>query len=191
MNSFDEKIHFECIKCGACCREDSLLVTVTGRDLARISMILGLEAGELIKAVDFYLTSGISTQEGLRDFPALNTEKGPAFVALKKMDDGDCVFLKDDLCMIHSIRPVVCKSFPFVFQDAGDHRKWGLSAMKSICPGLGDGPEVIGSDLIDLADTVLEDLVLFKEFAEEWNSIEEPNAQKLIESILIDPRFFV
>lgn len=191
LNSPDEPILFECIKCGACCREESLLVTVTGRDLARISSILGLDANELIRSVDFYLSSGITSSDGLRDFPALNTEKGSAFVALKKMEDGDCVFLKDNLCMIHTIRPVVCMSFPFVFQDAGDHRKWGLSAMKHICPGLGSGPEVIGSELIELADTVLEDLVLFREFAEEWNTNSEPTAQKLIEAILSDPRFTV
>ena len=191
LNSPDESIFFECIKCGACCREESLLVTVTGRDLARISSILGLDANELIRSVDFYLSSGITSSDGLRDFPALNTEKGSAFVALKKMEDGDCVFLKDNLCMIHTIRPVVCMSFPFVFQDAGNHRKWGLSAMKHICPGLGSGPEVIGSELIELADTVLEDLVLFREFAEEWNTNSEPTAQKLIEAILSDPRFAV
>jgi Fe-S-cluster containining protein len=152
-------------------------------------MILGLEASELIRAVDFYLTSGLTNQDGLRDFPSLNTEKGPAFIALKKMENGDCVFLKDDLCMIHTIRPVVCMSFPFVFQDAGDHRKWGLSAMKEICPGLGNGPEVIGTELIELADTVLEDLIIFREFAEEWNSVKNPSAQKLIEKILSDSRF--
>lgn len=191
LNSLDEPILFECTKGGACCREESLLVTVTGRDLARISSTLGLDAYELIKAVDFYLESGITSRKGLRDFPALNTEKGPAYVALKKLEDGDCVFLKDNLCMIHTIRPVVCMSFPFVFQDAGDHRKWGLSAMKDICSGLGSGPEVRGSELLELADTVLEDLILFTEFAEDWNTNSEPTAQKLIEAILKDPRFTV
>ena len=191
LNSPDKPILFECIKCGACCREETLLVTVTGRDLARISSILGLDSKELIRAVDFYLESGITSREGLRDFPSLNTEKGPAYVVLKKLEDGDCVFLKDNLCMIHTIRPVVCKSFPFVFQDAGNHRKWGFSAMKNICPGLGSGPEVIGSELIELADTVLEDLILFIEFAEDWNTNSELTAQKLIEAILKDPRFTV
>jgi len=191
LNSLDDKIHFECIRCGACCREESLLVTVTGRDLVRISVILGLKSRELIRAVDFYLASGITTQDGLRDFPALNTEKGPAFLALKKMENGDCVFLKDNLCMIHTIRPVVCRSFPFVFQDAGDHRKWGLSARKDICPGLGSVPQVLGADLIELADTVLEDLIIFREFADEWNSVKNPSAQKLIETILSDPRFSI
>lgn len=166
-------------------------MTVTGNDLARISRILGLAAGELIRAVDFYLVSGMTSHEGLRDFPPLQTEKGPAYIALKKMENGDCVFLKDNLCMIHTIRPVVCMSFPFVFEDAGDHRRWGLSAMKDICPGLGTGPRVIGSDLLDLADTILEDLIIFRRFAEEWNTIEEPTAHKLIETILSDPRFSV
>ncbi|MHA1950236.1 MAG: YkgJ family cysteine cluster protein [Candidatus Thorarchaeota archaeon] len=189
MNSLDDTVHFECIKCGACCREESLLVNVTGRDLFRISIILDLSASELVRALDFYLVSGITSYDGLRDFPALITERGLAFVALKKLENGDCVFLKDDLCMIHTFRPVVCRSFPFVFQDAGDHRKWGLSAMKEICPGLGTGPKVVGTDLIELADTVLEDLVLFREFAEAWNDTKDPNVQKLVERILSDPRF--
>jgi len=142
-----------------------------------------------MRAVDFYLVSGTAGYDGLRDIPALNTEKGLGYIALKKMENGDCVFLKDDLCMIHSIRPIVCMSFPFVFQDAGDHRKWGLSAKNNICSGLGSGPKVVGSDLVNLADTILEDLLIFKEFAEDWNTISEPTAQKLIETILTDPRF--
>jgi Fe-S-cluster containining protein len=134
--------------------------------------------------------SGDESPEGLRDFPAVNTEKGRAYIALKKMDNGDCVFLKDNLCMIHLIRPSVCMSFPFVFQDVGGERTWGLSAKKDICPGLGEGPQVEVSDLQELAVSVLEDLKLFQEFAEEWNSdMENPTVKKMIDMILSDPRF--
>ncbi|MFX1483422.1 MAG: YkgJ family cysteine cluster protein [Promethearchaeota archaeon] len=189
MNSLEETVCFECTKCGACCKEDSLLVTVTGRDLVRLSMILGLSSTELLRAVDFYLESGLPSKKGLRDFPALITERGPAYMALKKMEDGSCVFLKDDLCMIHSIRPAVCISFPFVFKNDGDHLKWGLNHLKHICPGLGIGPEVKEAELIEIADSVLEDLFLFREFGEEWNQTSNPTAQKLIEKILSDSRF--
>ncbi len=193
MNPEDDRIQFECTKCGACCREDSLLVTVTGRDIVRISIGLGLGVDEVIRAFDFYLLSGEDTPEGLRDIPAVNTEQGLAYVALKKLENGDCVFLKDNLCMIHTIRPGVCMSFPFMFRDDGDDEKtWGLSAMKEICPGLGTGPEVEISDLRELADAILEDIELFKQFAEEWNRDEKnPTADGLVSAILSDPRFTV
>jgi Fe-S-cluster containining protein len=155
LNPEGDRIQFECTKCGACCREDSLLVTVTGRDI-----------------------------------PPINTEQGLAYIALKKLENGDCVFLKDNLCMIHSIRPAVCMSFPFVFWGNDDEKTWGLSAMKEICPGLGCGPVVEILDLKELAVAVLEDLTLYKEFAEEWNRDEEtPTAKRVIETILSDNRF--
>jgi len=192
MNPKDDRIQFECTKCGACCREDSLLVTVTGRDIAQMSMGLDLGSSELIRAFDFYLVSDFESPVGLRDFPTINTEQGPAYVALRKMENGDCLFLKENLCMIHTIRPVVCMSFPFVFWDSGDKKTWGLSAMKDICPGLGGGPEVEISDLIELADTILNAIKLYKDFAEEWNKNEEnPTVKRLIETILSDQRFSV
>ena len=192
MNLEDDRIQFECTKCGACCREDALLVTVTGRDITRISMGLGLDSNEVIRAFDFYLASNSESPEGLRDIPAVNTEHGPAYIALKKLETGDCIFLKDNLCMIHTFRPGVCRSFPFVFRDGGDEKTWGFSAMKEICPGLGSGPEVEISDLRELADAVLEDIEIFKDFVEEWNQDKEkPTADSLVETILSELRFTV
>ncbi|MFW9805247.1 MAG: YkgJ family cysteine cluster protein [Candidatus Thorarchaeota archaeon] len=187
----NEEIRFECTKCGACCCEDSLLVTVTGRDIARISFSLGLNANEVLRALDFYLVSGTESPVGFRDIPTVNTEQGRAYVAIKKMENGDCIFLKDNLCMIHLVRPMVCKSFPFVFRDNDGDQTWGLSAMKEICPGLGTGPVVDLSELRELAVTVLEDLTLYRKFTEEWNSEKNPTVKDLIEKILLDTRFSV
>lgn len=191
MDSDDSQIQFECTKCGACCRENSLLVTVTGRDIVRISTVLDLTSSEVIRALDFYLSAGNESSQGLRDFPMLNTEKGLAYVALKKLENGDCVFLKDNLCMIHLIRPAVCMSFPFVFSKDKAGMSWGLSAMKHICPGLESGPKVRESDLKELAISVLEDLDIFNDFANAWNQEENPTAARLVETILNDPRFMV
>jgi Fe-S-cluster containining protein len=155
-------------------------------------MGLNLDSSEVIRALDFYLSAGIETPDGLRDYPAVNTEKGLAYVALKKLENGDCVFLKDNLCMIHAIRPAACMSFPFVFSNSDDSTFWGLSALKQICPGLGSGPQVRGSELKELAITILEHLDIYNEFAKEWNHEEEnPTAAGLVEKILSDPRFIV
>jgi len=192
VNPEGDRIQFECKKCGACCREDTILVTVTGSDIASISAGLGLGSDEVIRAFDFYLVSGVEPPEGLRDFPAINTEQGPAYIALKKMKNGDCIFLKDNLCMIHTIRPVVCMSFPFVFWEVGNEKTWGLSARREICPGLGSGPGIDLSDLKELADAVLEAVASYKDFAEEWNKGEEnPTVKRLIDTILSDQRFIV
>lgn len=192
MNQKTEQVFFECTKCGDCCRESSLLVTVTGRDIVRLSNGLGFNSNEVIKALDFYLVSSEDPPKGLQDIPSVKTEHGLAYIALKKMEDGDCIFLKDDLCMIHPIRPGVCMSFPFVFRSEKTDITWGLSAKKEICPGLGVGPEVKLEDLSELAAAVLEDLSLFKNFVKEWNRNEQkPTAARLIEMILSDPRFSV
>lgn len=192
MNPDKDQIRFECTRCGACCREDSLLVTVTGRDISRISLGLNLSASEVIRALNFYLIEGAESPEGLRDIPAINTEKGPAYIALKKLENGDCLFLKDNLCMIHVIRPMVCMSFPFTFLDDGHSKTWGLSAKKVICPGLGCGPHVENTKLRDLAIAVLEDLDIYQEFVTEWNKNEKnPTANAIVEKILSDSRFTI
>lgn len=183
-------MRFECTKCGNCCRHPQLLVTVTGRDLSRLSVALGLSAKDLLAATEFYvLDKNRPVPEGLRNIPQVNTEQGPAFVALKKQHDGDCIFLKDNLCLIHAVRPGVCAAFPFVFRREGQDMSWGLSAMKGICPGLGLGPEVRDSELIGLGSEILKALSLFREFVQEWNRIKEPTALGFLVSALNGARF--
>jgi Fe-S-cluster containining protein len=120
----------------------------------------------------------------------VNTEKGPAFVALKKQQGGDCIFLKDNLCMIHVVRPSVCVAFPFVFERKGRDMAWGLNAMKDICPGLGTGPEVQDSELTRIGTQTVQALSLFRQYVEAWNkTMKAPTALGFLESVLKDARF--
>ncbi len=186
-------VQFECIKCGACCKKGDLLVTLTGRDITKISVTLGITAEQMLRAIDFYVpVEGDFIPEGLKHVPQTMTENGLSIIALKKNDEGDCIFLKDDLCMIHEIRPGACASFPFVFEKDTDGINWGLSAMKEICPGIGRGPVVNKSELLETAQHVLEDLEIYRAFSEEWNSANGPhNAENLLTEILSDIRFIV
>lgn len=170
-----------------------MIVTLTGRDISKIAISLGLDTKQILRAIDFYVPiEGEYIPEGLKHIPQTITEKGPAILALKKDDTGACIFLKDDLCMIHEIRPSACVSFPFVFSNESDGIKWGLSAMKKICPGIGQGPIVDENELLEIASSVLEDLEIFREFSEEWNSSSvEHKAEDLIREILKDIRFIV
>jgi uncharacterized protein len=45
--------------------------------------------------------------------------------------NGRCVFLKDDRCTVHDVRPQVCRDFPF-FRACGI----GYAQKASFCPGL-------------------------------------------------------
>jgi Fe-S-cluster containining protein len=181
---------FECTKCGACCREESILITLTGCDIAQISRALELSPEETLRALDFYIVDkNQSTPRGLQDIPAPMTERGPAFIALKKMDNGDCIFLKDNLCMIHAIRPLACKSFPFTFSERADEQFWGLSAAKHICPGLGTGPSVQAADLLKLSREVRKSLHEYGKFVNKWNKRLRPNSLDLIRAIVSESVF--
>ncbi|UCH05964.1 MAG: YkgJ family cysteine cluster protein [Candidatus Thorarchaeota archaeon] len=184
-------VRFECTKCGACCSQKDILITLTAKDIARMSSSLGLSVDETLRALDFYVVSpGQEIPVGLKEIPTINTERGPAWVALKKMDGKECVFLKDNLCMIHEIRPSVCVSFPFIFKEGDGEFEWGLSAKKEICPGIGTGPEIEPSELEATAGSVLDDLRDFRKFVNEWNSrSEDATARSFVEAVLSNPRF--
>ncbi len=164
---------------------------MTGRDITRLSIFLGLSVPEVMRALDFYILSpGETIPDGLKQIPSVITERGPAYVALRKMENHECVFLEEDLCMIHPIRPSVCVSFPFVFSGETKDISWGLNAMNEICPGLGTGPEVNASELESTAVAVLDDLRVFREFSEEWNKNDKsPSAKSFVEAAISDPRF--
>ena len=166
---------FECTKWGACCRDDQILITVTNKDIFCMAKTLGLDTHEIIRALDFYiLEDGEPIPAGLEIIPPIETERGPAYVALKKMENGDCIFLKDDQCMIHSIRPIVCKSFPFVFRESDGELSWGFSFKKEICPGLDSGPIISEAELVSLAQEILDNLTTYRKYAIEWNNQSSP-----------------
>ena len=50
-------VRFECTQCGACCSQPDIIVTLTGRDIARIASGLRLSPEQMLRAVDFYITS--------------------------------------------------------------------------------------------------------------------------------------
>ncbi len=185
------EVRFECIECGECCRHEQILVTVNGRDIARLAYALGLSASQMMRALDFYVVpEDEAIPMGLQDTPSVLTEKGPAYPALKVLEDDSCVFLKDNLCMVHPVRPSVCRSFPFVFERVDGDMKWGLHALVEICPGMGRGDLVTEKELGAIGAAFLEEWSLYREFVDEWNIERNTHsAVGFIRAILEDPRF--
>ncbi|MCF2136200.1 MAG: YkgJ family cysteine cluster protein [Candidatus Thorarchaeota archaeon] len=185
------EVRFECLKCGVCCRQPDIIITVTGHDVARLARGLNLSPPETLRALDFYLLDTVEIVPlGLREIPAVMTEHGLAYMALKKIDDGSCVFLSDDLCLIHAIRPSACVSFPFTFRVVAGSIMWGLSAKKELCPGIGKGEPVSELELYQLAAPVIEELSLYSEFVSQWNASEiKHTAAGFVKAILESPLF--
>lgn len=164
---------------------------MTGHDVARLARGLNLSPPETLRALDFYLLDTVEIVPlGLREIPAVMTEHGLAYMALKKIDDGSCVFLSDDLCLIHAIRPSACVSFPFTFRVVAGSIMWGLSAKKELCPGIGKGEPVSELELYQLAAPVIEELSLYSEFVSQWNASEiKHTAAGFVKAILESPLF--
>lgn len=100
---------FVCRQCGACCRIKNGIVRVSDEEVARIAGYLGMSE---------------------QDFIANETEIAPdrRGLVLKSRPDGSCAYLdKDNLCMIHPVKPAKCASFPY---------EWTNADSNEVCPGL-------------------------------------------------------
>jgi Fe-S-cluster containining protein len=115
-------IKWRCTLCTLCCKLYTPLVLP--EDVKRIQESLKLPMSAFIT---FYRPTDFDgpldeSYQGL----LFNTKDGPVVMGLSRVDlpDGEvgCVFLKNNLCSIHSHRPFVCRQFPFkpVNEDSMD-----------------------------------------------------------------------
>ena len=61
----------------------------------------------------------------------------PYTYEMKKTKDGACVFLADNLCTIYSLRPLICRFYPFEL-GKGENQKYQFSYTRE-CPGIDKG----------------------------------------------------
>ena len=110
---------FSCTMCGQCCKrafENSNLVMVSAPEIRRIMKI-----------------TGFSWEDIAEPYPdILKTPDGARFTfawSIRRKDDR-CIFLdSDSRCMIYSVRPLICRTYPFMLDDE--------ELMTFECPGLG------------------------------------------------------
>lgn len=153
-----KEFRFECIKCGNCCVDKNTLVNVTYHDIHRISDGLKLTLDECLELLGFYIFDKPPSEEELKKMviPPIETEKGLAFVGLKKDVSGNCYFFNDQekICKIYKLRPNFCRTFPFSFRiliNKDDNTKAKIELYytdKGIeyCPGIGEEAPLINED---------------------------------------------
>jgi uncharacterized protein len=109
-------MRFECQPgCTTCCQHNGF-VYLTGDDIVRAALFLGLSAAAFERKFVYRSTN-------LR--------------RLRTPRDSPCGFLREDGCSIHPAKPTQCRLFPFWPELVDDLKDWRKAA--EWCPGIGKG----------------------------------------------------
>ncbi len=98
--------HFVCRRCGNCCRGDGFVI-ITITDARRIADFLEISVQEFY----YTYTKRMNDEYRLEDIPGTK----------------DCIFLENNLCKIHPVKPQQCRDFPW---------KWRVLEMVHFCRAL-------------------------------------------------------
>ena len=175
-------LRFECIHCGKCCTDPNTLVNTTYTDILRIKDGLNLTEDEVIEILGFYVFDKKPTAKEKEKLvvPPIETERGLAFVGLKKKSDGLCYFYdnKRKRCSIYNVRPNLCRTFPFSFKILMNKKDSNKQTLKifytkkglEYCQGIGnDSPSIKLNEWIELGQAVINDLSNNTSLINKWN----------------------
>ncbi|MHC4750170.1 MAG: YkgJ family cysteine cluster protein [Planctomycetota bacterium] len=115
-------LHFECVQCGGCCSGPGEgYIWVTRPEIEIIAEFLKLTVGRLRQR---YLK-----RVGLRT------------TIIEDRTTKDCIFLQNKegqrKCLIYSVRPSQCRSWPFWSSNLTSPNTWNKAAQR--CPGINRG----------------------------------------------------
>jgi len=200
--SEEKEFRFECKRCGNCCSDKNTIVNVTYNDILRIKDALELNLDETNHILSFYIFDKEPTEEDKKKMviSPVETERGKAFVGLRKNPDGSCYFYdkENKRCRIYNARPNFCRTFPFSFSisDKTAKKLENLIEIKytekaeEYCQGIdNDSPLINEEKWLKLGKETLEDLNKNYYVMQKWNkSVQnkeiEPNAKIFLRIIL-------
>lgn len=118
---YADGLRFCCSQCGNCCSGAPGHVWVTSEEVDRIAAHLALSPEQ---------------------FRRQHTRPGGWGRSLLEKPDGDCEFLQHlpdgkTHCLIHSVRPVQCRTWPFWESNLRSTKTWEQTAAD--CPGISRG----------------------------------------------------
>ena len=113
---------FQCQQCGDCCAGRGGIF-VRPEEVAEMAAFLEMDEGEF---QDRYLEpSSLGTRLAI--------------------NDGVCVFLQDNRCRVHAVKPFICRQWPYLPILLADEDEF--EAAKGACPGL--DPEGSHEDFVE------------------------------------------
>ncbi|MCF7669636.1 MAG: YkgJ family cysteine cluster protein [Verrucomicrobia bacterium] len=101
---------FSCRQCGACCRLPGH-VRLDEKSISAIAEFLG-----------------ITEREFIHDYTKLRRDRRG--LVLKEKRGVECIFLEDNRCIIHPVKPPQCIGFP---------REWNFPGFEKICKAAAAG----------------------------------------------------
>lgn len=108
------------MRCGNCCTQFG--VCITPSDILRITAATGMKPAEFVAVID-------DPHERERHEPAVMISGRPSLLVLKWRTDRVCMFYGPGKCAIYDVRPMLCRTYPFVLT------KHEISDIKGrVCP---------------------------------------------------------
>jgi len=119
---YKEGLRFECTQCGKCCTGSPGYVWVTEAEISAMAGFLN-----------------ISTAEFKKKYVRLCNNR---FALVERKSQGyDCVFLKDNKCLVYGARPTQCRTFPWWKENLNSEESWKLAARE--CEGINENAPVV------------------------------------------------
>jgi Fe-S-cluster containining protein len=112
-------VRFHCIKCGTCCGDT--------KEKTRHVLLLRTEAEQIAK----------TTLQPIFKFAVKIKDRTPYSYEMKKRENGKCVFLENERCTIYSLRPLICRFYPFELRVL--HNRNYTFLYTEECPGISKG----------------------------------------------------
>lgn len=116
---YPRHVRFRCLRCASCCGDTESKV--------RKILLLRIEAERISENTWMAVDEFVDKIKGFE----------PYVYAMKKTEDGICIFLRDKLCSIYEIRPQICRFYPFQLQNLRGNRYFFTYTDE--CPGIGKG----------------------------------------------------
>ena len=117
---YEQGLHFKCTGCGSCCGGAPGFVYLSEEDIINISEYLRIDKISFIKKYTIIV----------RIF-------GEKRLSLREKSNYDCIFLKDESCLIYQIRPYQCSSYPFWKKNVESEKSWHNVTRE--CKGVNNG----------------------------------------------------
>ena len=93
--TYPNNLLFDCNKCGLCCGDT--------KQKTRHILILTSEANDISTKINL----------PVENFAEQIKDKTPYCYEMKKPKESKCYFLKDNQCSIYTLRPLICRFYPF------------------------------------------------------------------------------
>ena len=79
-----------------------------------------------------------ATSQPISEFAVKIKNKAPYSYEMKKTEDGKCIFLENNCCTIYTVRPLICRFYPFELKIAHSGKYTFFYTPE--CSGINKGP---------------------------------------------------